>query len=162
MDIKAIIKYYQPLVSLKIKKEIGATNPDWEDLTNEVLTIVLRSLKEKKFKKESQLGTYIYGITKNIIRKYKYQKMRERKKSESMPENLSTEDIGRLYEIKESLDLIARGIRNLDFKYRQILYLYYYQSLPRETIARILNLSLNQVDSRINYAIKLLKKELNL
>ncbi|MCP2519891.1 sigma-70 family RNA polymerase sigma factor [Candidatus Aminicenantes bacterium AC-335-B20] len=162
MDIKTIIKFYRPVVSLKIKKEIGASNPDWEDLTNEVLTVVFESLKEKKFKEKSRLGTYIYGITKNVIRKYKYKKMIERKKSENIPLDLSTEDVGRLYEAKENLDLIAEAIKKLDFKYRQILYLYYYQALPRETIARILNLSLNQVDARINYAIRLLKKKLNL
>jgi len=161
MDIKTIIKFYKPIVSLKIKKEIGATNPDWEDLTNEVLAAVFKALKEKKFKKKSQLGTYIYGITKNVIRKYRYQKLIERKKDEGIGLDLS-EDIGKLYEMKERLELIAKAIKKLDFKYRQILYLYYYQALPRESIARILNLTVNQVDARINYAIKLLKKELNL
>ena len=161
MDIKTIIKFYKPIVSLKIKKEIGATNPDWEDLTNEVLAAVFKALKEKKFKKKSQLGTYIYGITKNVIRKYRYQKLIERKKDEGIGLDLS-EDIGKLYEMKERLELMAKAIKKLDFKYRQILYLYYYQALPRESIARILNLTVNQVDARINYAIKLLKKELNL
>ncbi len=161
MDIKTIIKFYKPIVSLKIKKEIGATNPDWEDLTNEVLVALFKALKEKKFKKKSQLGTYIYGITKNVIRKYRYQKLIERKKDEGIGLDLS-EDIGKLYEMKESLELIAKAIKKLDFKYKQILYLYYYQALPRESIARILNLTMNQVDTRINYAIKLLKKELNL
>ena len=163
MDEKSVIERFRPIISIKIKKEIGFTNPDWEDLTNEVLIIVLQALRKDKSKHKSSIGTYIYGITKNVLGKYKYERIKEKKKKQKS-EYYSTyrEDIEIDYEKKESLDLITAKIRKLDFKYRQILYLYYYQSLSRETIARILNLSLNQVDTRINYALKLLKKELNL
>ncbi|MFQ6082910.1 MAG: RNA polymerase sigma factor [Candidatus Aminicenantia bacterium] len=158
MDEQSIINQYWPIVSLKVKKEIGALNPDWEDLTNEIMIKVITALREGKFRGESSLGTFVYAITKHTVSTYKYLKKRNIiLELKGNPVISSAE----WYERKENLHLIAQKIKNLKFKYRQVLYLYYYQGLPRKTISRILDLPLKKVDERLNYALKLLKKELN-
>jgi len=45
-------------------------------------------------------------------------------------------------------------------KYRDVLYFYYYQELSREEVAARLGISPRKVSELVNYALKLLRKEM--
>jgi RNA polymerase sigma-70 factor (ECF subfamily) len=61
-------------------------------------------------------------------------------------------------EKKERDELIAKSIKKLKPKYKDILYLYYFKGLSREEVARKLDISPRRVSERVNYSLKLLKK----
>jgi hypothetical protein len=49
---KAILTYW-PQVRFRVRKSLGYSNPDWEDVSNEVFIGVLDALRKKKFREES-------------------------------------------------------------------------------------------------------------
>jgi RNA polymerase sigma factor (sigma-70 family) len=63
-------------------------------------------------------------------------------------------------EAKEMSDRVKKALSRLKPKYRQVLYLYYYQELSREELASELGVSTRKVSELVNYALKLIRKEL--
>jgi len=155
LELEEIIVKYRPLVCFRVKRSLGSYNPDWEDVVNEIITNVIEKIKNGKFRGESSIGTFIYTITSRRIVDYIRQKT---KILREMPEPKPYPDPHETVEHKERAELIAKSIRKLKPKFREILFLYYYKGLAREEVAQRLGISPRKVSERINYAQKLLKK----
>ena len=155
INLEEIYSKYRPIISFKVKKSLGASNPDWEDTVNEIITNVIEKIKKGEFRGESSIGTFIYTITSRRIIDYIRQKTKVLKYA---PEPTPYPDPHEHIENKERAELVARAIRKLKPKDGEILYLYYYKELSREEVAKKFGITLRRVSERVNYSQKLLKK----
>ncbi len=155
LDIDAIISKYRPVVSFRVKKSIGVQTPDWEDIVNEIMINVVEKLKKGEFRGESSIGTFIYTITSRRIIDFIRKKSKVLKHAPEPNPYLSPQEH---IENRERALWVAKSIEKLKPKYKEVLFLYYYQELSREEVAKKLKISPRRVSERVNYAQKLLKK----
>lgn len=155
IDIEKIIQKYRPMITFRVKKAIGHHYPEWEDVVNEIIVHLIKNLKNKKFKGNSTIGTFIYTITSRRITDYIRKKSRFPKFA---PEPNPSPDPCDQVENKEKSELLVEAIKNLDPKYKNVLYFYYYKEFPRDQVAQKLGITPSQVSERVNYAQKLIKK----
>ena len=157
IDLAAVVTQYRPVVSFRVKKALGSANPDREDVVNEILTQAIEKVQSGEFRGESSIGTFIYTIASRRIVDYIRQKTRVLRHA---PEPNPYPDPHESVETRERADQISEAIRQLKPKFQKVLYLYYYQELPREEVARELGISPRRVSERVNYALKLVRKGL--
>jgi len=146
---------YSPLIRFKIKRSLGASYPDWEDIVTEIITNIITKIKNGEYRGESSIGTFIYAITSRRIIYYL------RKKSKVMKHVTEPASLSAPHEQTENKDrdkMIAKAIRKLKPKYRKILYLYYYKEFSREEVAQRLGITPRRVSELVNCSQKLLKK----
>jgi len=155
INIEEIYTKYRPVISFRVKKSLGASTPEWEDIVNEIITNVIEKLKKGEFRGESSIGTFIYTITSRRIIDYIRHKSKVLKHA---PEPAPYPDPQEYIENKERAELMANAIKKLKPKYREVLYLYYYKDFSREEVAKKLSISPRRVSERVNYSQKLLKK----
>lgn len=155
IDIDAIVAKYRPVVSFRVKKSIGVQTPDWEDVVNEIMINVVEKLKKGEFRGDSSVGTFIYTITSRRIIDFIRKKSKVLKHAPEPDPYLSPHE---RVENRERAEWIADCIKKLKPKYKEVLFLYYYQELSREEVAKKLKISPRRVSERVNYAQKLLRK----
>lgn len=156
-DYDAVIAQYRPVVSFRVRRALGGDIPDWEDVVNEILTQVLEKVRRGEFRGESSLGTFIYTVTSRRIVDFIRQKTKILK---SGPQPSAPPDPHESLEASERADLLVRHIRMLKPKYRDVLFLFYFQELPREEVAQKLGITPAKVSERLHYAQKLLRKKI--
>jgi RNA polymerase sigma-70 factor (ECF subfamily) len=154
-DIDAIVAKYRPVVSFRVKKSIGVQTPDWEDVVNEIMINVVEKLKKGEFRGDSSVGTFIYTITSRRIIDFIRKKSKVLKHAPEPNPYISPHEH---VENIERAEWIAESIKKLKPKYKEVLFLYYYQELSREEVAKKLKISPRRVSERVNYAQKLLRK----
>jgi RNA polymerase sigma-70 factor (ECF subfamily) len=155
INLEEIYDKYGPVIRFRVRKSLGASNPDWEDVVNEIISNVIEKINRQEFRGESSIGTFIYTITSRRIVDYIRQKTKVLKHA---PEPTPYPDPHERVENKERAELIAAAIKKLKPKYREVLYLYYYKGLSREEVAKKLSITPHRVSERVNYSQKLLKK----
>jgi len=157
VDLDEVVARFRPVVGFKVRRAIGSDNPDWEDLTNEVLAQTIAKVKAGEFRGDSKIGTFIYTITVRRIVDYIREKTRIARR---FPAEAEAPDIGERAEKEERARHLAAAVASLPGKYREVLDLYYYQELSREETARRLGLTPARVSERVHYAQKLLRKSI--
>ena len=156
-----LFRQYGARIARKVSYSLGPGNDDWKDVAGEVQMAVLISLRQGKYdiNRGVSLGAYIYGITTNKIRDY----FKDRKKRPFIPENLpeGVVPVAEAYdlEIKEVRSLLNSLLSKLKLKYKEVLYLRYYEELSITEISKKLNLPPRRVSERIHYALKLARKK---
>lgn len=158
-NIQELIVRYRPIITFRVRKALGARNPEADDLVSEIIAQVLEKIQKGEFKGESSLGTFVYTITSRRIVDYIREKSKVMKYA---PEPQALPDPQETLEIQEASERIKEALSRLKPKYRQVLYLYYYQELTREEVARRLDISVQKVSELVNYALKLIRKEIKL
>ncbi|MDD8016465.1 MAG: sigma-70 family RNA polymerase sigma factor [Acidobacteriota bacterium] len=156
IDLDEVVAKYRPVISFRVRKSLGSYNPDWEDVVNEILTQAVAKIKSGEFRGESSVGTFIYTITSRRIIDYIRQKTKVLK---HIPEPSAFPDPHDSIEAQERSALIAGAIQKLKPKFKEVLYLYYYKEMSRDEVARELGISPRRVSERVNYALKLIKKQ---
>jgi len=157
LGLDEIVVRFRPIVGFKVRKAIGGANPDWEDVVNEILMQTIAKIKSGEFRGECAIGTFIYTITVRRIVDYIRQKSRVLREA---PEALPSPDPQDKVERDERAEILARAVGGLKQRFRDVLHLYYYKGLSREATARELGITPAKVSERVNYAQKLLKKDL--
>ena len=146
---------YRAVISFRVRKALGGSNPDWEDVVNEILTQAVAKIKSGEFRGDSSIGTFLYTITSRRIIDYIRQKTRVLKHApEPAPYPDPHEEMERREKAKQ-VELVVAGLKP---KFRDVLYLYYYRELSRDEVARALDISPRRVSERVNYALKLIQK----
>ena len=56
--------------------------------------------------------------------------------------------------------MLASAVMNLPIKYREVIYLYYFEEMPIKDIAMVIEVKENTIKTRLKRAKKLLKKGL--
>ena len=146
---------YRSVISFRVKKALGGSNPDWEDVVNEILTQAIEKVRSGEFRGDSSIGTFLYVITSRRIIDYIRQKTRVLKHA---PEPHPLPDPHEAVEAQERARHVASVVSGLKPKFRDVLYLYYYKDLSRDEVARELDITPRRVSERVNYAIKLIRK----
>lgn len=157
VDLDELVRKYRPVVSFRVRKALGGATPDWEDVADEIITQVIEKVRNGEFRGDSSIGTFIYTITSRRIVDH----IREKTKVlRHAPEPTPFPDPGEAVEAQERAARIAEAVKGLKPKFREVLYLYYYKELPREEVAKRLGIPPRRVSERVNYALKLIKKDL--
>ena len=146
---------YRAVISFRVRKALGSSTPDWEDVVDEILMQAIEKVKSGGFRGDSSVGTFLYTITSRRIIDHIRQKTKVLKHA---PEPAPFPDPHSEAESRERTRQITAVVEKLKPKFRDVLYLYYYKELPREEVARELGISPRRVSERVNYAIKLVKK----
>ena len=159
---ESIIELYSADVATLANRLLGWPS-DVEDITQDVFLAAFLGLK--KFRRDCSLKTWLFTITINKCRSYKY-KLKLRK-LRIIP--IPTNDVGmrlphadahsKLLET-ETFERIRRAVAALPSKYRETVVLRYLQELPTEEISRILGISKNTLQVRLNRARERLKQDL--
>lgn len=129
---------------------------DSEEILQEVLLKLYRNINS--FKGDSSIYTWIYRITINTCKSYK----------KSKKEHLSLEEIN-ILDIESHENEIIDKLRNvelfevlnkLEFKYRRVLFLYYYEELKIKEISEILGKREGTIKTWLTRGKKYLQREL--
>ena len=158
IDLDEMLLRFRPVVGFKVKKALGGGNPDWEDVVDEIMMQAIEKIKTGEFRGESSIGTFIYTITSRRIIDYIRLKTRILKGAPEVPALPDPHD---QVERNERAERLAEAIKQLQTRFRDVLYLYYYKDFSREEVARELGISPARVSERVNYARKLLRKMLD-
>lgn len=120
---------------------------DADDIVQEVF---IKLLSCSDFKDEVYLKSWLIRVTINLCKDYN--KSAWRKKTEQLIE--ITEIIEPIQEVSHE---ILEEVRKLPVKYRNIIYLYYFQEYTVPEISKIFEKNINTVQSQLNRARKKLK-----
>lgn len=122
---------------------------DAQEAVSETFFQVWRSAKN--FRGDSKVSTWLFGITRNVIRNMLRKRTKEVKTVEIMEHDAvyendpwEPEDVGVL---KKALELFPPA-------HREVLHLAFYEELSYEEIAQLLKLPLGTVKTRVFYAKK--------
>ena len=153
-------------ISWIVKQKLGATNEDWEDVTGESIFAALVCLRDGKFDVEKgNLGSYIYGITRNKIFDYFKQKKKQKEnilRIEEIAQPVISEEDELNVEKQETNDNVMARINKIPVKYRDVLKLTLNEELSVKQISQQLNIPSEEVSKRLWYGRQLLKKNFNL
>lgn len=159
---RELLSLYGSRIARKVLYAIGTQNDDWKDVVNDIILAVLENLRHGKFdaQRGTPLGSYIYGIANNKIRDY-FKLMKKQRQHQTLDQSLNF-GVAEEFELekKELRALMKEMLKKLKHKYRQVLYLKYYEELNIAEISERINLPPRRVSERLNYAVKLLQKEM--
>ena len=132
---------------------------DVEDVTQDVFLAAYLGLK--KFRCKSSLKTWLFTITINKCRSYRYKRMLRAKllrQSADKEGSVSVTD-SRLMD-KERFGRICRALTAMAAKYREPMVLKYLEELSTEKICEILGITRNRLNVRLSRARGLLREKL--
>jgi RNA polymerase sigma factor (sigma-70 family) len=157
LDPDQVVREFRPKIGFKVRRALGARNPDWEDVTNEVLAQALEKIRAGEFRGESTIGTFIYVITVRRIADYFRRKTKVLKFA---PEPGTPDAPLEHAERDQQLERMVAALATLKPRYKEVLNLYYFMEMTRGETARRLGISPAKVSERVNYAQKLLRRKL--
>ncbi|PMQ01295.1 MAG: RNA polymerase subunit sigma [Dictyoglomus sp. NZ13-RE01] len=163
-----LVKRYEKKVLNLLYLQLGAIN-DLEDLAQEVFLKVFKNIS--KFRGESQFYTWLYRITLNVSHDYK----RKNKMTLSLNDAIDDEseetfqdilpnqeeDPEKIVEKMDLYEKVRKAIKTLSKEYQEVLLLREFEGLSYEEIAKVLNLPVGTVESRLFRAREELKKRLS-
>jgi RNA polymerase sigma-70 factor (ECF subfamily) len=127
-----------------------------EDVTQETFLKAYEKLAE--FRGDAQFSTWLYRICYNLCLN-RLTKEKIDRQEDVAPEALPDKNKGFLDQmiVKEQEDLVRRAISQLAEEFREVVILYYTGQLPYEEIARLLELPVGTVRSRLHRSREHLK-----
>ncbi len=132
-----------------------------EDIVSE--TIVRLLLKEPNLKSESALKTYLFSTTKNLAIDHLRKKKREKEFVLELKKKNDLEIVwfaeNSLVQTEEKKELLS-AISELGEKYRETLYLHYFEEMSIEDIAKTMRKSRKQIYNLLARAKKILSGKL--
>ncbi|MBN2182175.1 MAG: RNA polymerase sigma factor [Sedimentisphaerales bacterium] len=157
---ESIIELYSADVAALANRLLGWPS-DVEDITQEIFLAAFLGLK--KFRHDCSLRTWLFTITINKCRSYKYKRMlRLRRPPQDKDKIPMPSGKGAHSELMkaETFEHIRNAVAALPAKYREAVVLKYLQELPTEQISRILGISQNTLQVRLSRARERLKQTL--
>ncbi len=157
---ETIVEQYSAEIALLANRLLGWPG-DVEDVTQD--TFLAAFLGLKKFRCQCSLRTWLFTITINKCRTYRYKRiLRLQRFSQADRRNPSTShhaaDIASMK--SEALEQVRRAVRALPAAYREPVVLMYLQGLTSDQAAQILGINYNTLQVRLNRARKRLKLNL--
>ena len=153
-----IIKDYRDGLTFYLNSIVGDIHTA-EELAED--TFVLLGTKKPRDKGKSSFKTWLYTIGRNIA--LNYLKKNSRKQEISIDDCVqikADDDTERQYIREERKIILHRCMQNLNPKYRQILWLVYYEEFSLKDAASLLKTSTHNAETLVYRARKCLKKEL--
>ncbi len=131
---------------------------DVEDVTQEVFLSAFLGLK--KFRCDCSLKTWLFTITINKCRSYRYKRKLRRLQTIGIKIRPTPAETDSSLKDEEQFIRVRYALARLPAKYREPLVLRYLQGLPTNEIARILGVSRNTLNVRLSRARERLRQEL--
>lgn len=142
------------------------------DLSQDIFVKLYHSIKD--YRKQAKFSTYLYRITVNFCKnKLKFLERVRKKNAFSLDDPIKTDNGEIKREVadtnptprevlaqKEKLKKITDAISSLKMEYKEIIILREMENLAYEEIARILNVGIGTVKSRLNRARMALRDKL--
>lgn len=148
ISIEEIVERYSNMI-MQIAYQNVFNKSDSEDITQEVFIKLIKNIE--KFNNEEYMKAWIIRVTINLSKDYN--KSFWNRNTIGIDENLKT--------FGEEYQNVFNEISKLKPKYRNIVYLYYYQGYRINEIAEILSMNQNTVSSCLTRARESLKELLN-
>lgn len=129
---------------------------DAQDLVQDTWVQVIKSIH--RFRGDSSLYSWIYGILLNLIRHY--HRARKRLQFDHDPDSqplAAAEPEANRLDMEMASAILMNALCQLSPTHREIIVLRYYEGMKVEAIARHLGLSTGTVKSRLHYATKCLR-----
>ncbi|MHC4482516.1 MAG: RNA polymerase sigma factor [Planctomycetota bacterium] len=134
---------------------------DVEDVVQDIFLAAYLGLK--KFRCECSLKTWLFTITINQCRDYRYKRMLRLKTFSKAADKIPAAPAHAPDDTpmnRETFRHIQRAVKALPAKYQEPVVLRYLQELPINEISRILGISENTLQVRLSRARKRLKQDL--
>jgi len=134
---------------------------DVDDVVQEVFIAAFVGLK--KFRGASSLRTWLFTITVNQCRRYRFRRLRRLQwVTIENAEAMESRDRGgdRQAMDQETFAQVRRAVQRLPRKYREAVVLRYLQGLEGSEICELLGINTNVLQVRLNRARKRLKEQL--
>lgn len=132
-----------------------------EDLTQEIFVKCYQSLAT--YKGKSSIKTWLWRIAINHAKDYLKSWYHQRVKATNdviLSSNISRENVEQTV-IKQDEDAqLVFAVMHLPIKYREVIYLYYYEELSLKEIATVLKINMNTIKTRLRKGKSLLKETL--
>jgi len=129
-----------------------------EDITQEVFLAAFLALKN--FRHDCSVKTWLFTITINKCRSFRYKQLFRRQKILDRPRSKSPVAADRKIQAIETSEKVRDAVQALPAKYREAVVLRYLEELPTEEICRILGISVNTLHVRLSRARERLKHDL--
>jgi RNA polymerase sigma-70 factor (ECF subfamily) len=129
-----------------------------EDIVQDVFLAVL--INRRKFRANSSIRTWLFTITVNKCRSWKYRQVLWRKFSKNHSYQNMAVGSDAHFEQREKIEQIRNAVQKLPFKYRQVVVLRYLNELETAEITEILGISNSALKTRLSRARVLLKDHL--
>jgi RNA polymerase sigma factor (sigma-70 family) len=150
-----IVETYSSEVAALANRLLGWPE-DTEDVVQNIFLAAFVGLK--KFRCECSLKTWLFTITINECRNYRYRQML-RLRLFSRASDEASEAADNTVTERETFEQVRRAVRALPAKYREPVVLKYLQQLASDEIVRILGISQGTLHVRLNRARKRLKEQ---
>lgn len=154
-----LVSRYQNLVA-GLAWRSGCRREDVDDVVNEVFFKVYRNLNQ--FRPDHPFSTWLYRLTANHLIDRSRRMKKERGRTE-MPLQIADDAPGAEAGIEEDERhaLVRRALRDVDDRYRDVLYLVYVEGLKVEETARALGIPEGTVKTRLMRGREALKRILS-
>ena len=141
---------------------LSKNEADAQDLVQDTFIEAIKSAD--KFRGDSGLYTWLYGILFNLNRNF--QRKNRPIYTDDIPEKSIPSNAASSIDNKISANILMDAIKKLPDTHREIIILRYYEHMKIEAIAVRIGINKGTVKSRLHYAVKYLRKiipkELNL
>ena len=151
---KLIEKYIKDVSGLASR--LLGWDSDVEDVVQDVFLAAFLGLKKFRFK--CSVKTWLFGITANKCRSYKYRRAVHRRLllKAGVKRAATEKKRGR----EEEHEQVRQAVRRLPVKYREVVVLRYLEGLSTKEITGVLGISENAFHTRLSRAREKLEKEL--
>ncbi len=133
-----------------------------QELLAEVMEAVWKGAKT--FKGESQVSTWIFGIARHKMLDAIRKRTRHQTSTIALDQAMDIADPRdnpeRQAEQQDEADTVKEAIATLSREHREVLYLAFYEGLPYQDIATLIDAPVNTVKTRVFYAKQQLKRAL--
>ncbi|MED3575337.1 sigma-70 family RNA polymerase sigma factor [Cytobacillus praedii] len=132
-----------------------------EDLTQEIFIKCYEKLGQ--FNQRSSIKTWVYRIAcnhcKDYLRSWHYRKITL---NEKIFDYIPSKSIHVEEEIiaKNEEESLTQAVMNLPIKYRETVFLHYYEEMPLAEISKVTSVNINTIKTRLKRAKELLKDKL--
>jgi RNA polymerase sigma-70 factor (ECF subfamily) len=143
-------------------RRLGHSRQTSEDLTQEIFLQAWKHIGQ--LRNTQALGSWIYRIAGNVSNQYwrKHKGKELVSIDEILPLNSTDEkDSSRTSEDKEQISRLHEAVERLPLKLKQAVILHYMQHLTISEAADAMGLSEGTLKSRLNRALKILKKKVD-
>jgi RNA polymerase sigma-70 factor (ECF subfamily) len=154
-----IVERYAAEVAALANRLLGWPQ-DVDDIVQEVFVAAFTGLRT--FRGDGRLRTWLFTITVNKCRRHQrhLQRMRPARLDRTTPHLCLNASAERVAIDTETMAQVRRAVRALPARYREVVVLRYLQGLEPAEICRLLGISTNALNVRLNRARKRLKDAL--
>ncbi len=134
---------------------------DVDDVVQDVFVAAFVGLK--KFRGESSLRTWLFTITVNQCRRYRFRRLRHLRlvtREDAAPRASPDRSGDRQAMDQETFARVRHAVQRLPRKYREVVVLRYLQGLETGEICALLGITANALQVRLNRARKRLREQL--